>query len=222
MKRTLEPELMEDEEQVKAYAEADFEEPHSHFIKLFEQNFSDQVIEGTALDLGCGPGDISFRFARVFPKCTVHAVDGSRTMLQVARHRLGCSSTMQEQIMFFEGMLPDLHLPYRHYDFLISNSLLHHLPDPGALWSVIKQLSVTGCGVFIMDLLRPENTRTARRMVESYAANEPAILRRDFYNSLRAAFTLDEISAQLRQQQLDYLTLKQVSDRHVTVSGNIR
>ena len=32
MKRVLEPELMEDEIQVKAYAEADFESSHNDFI----------------------------------------------------------------------------------------------------------------------------------------------------------------------------------------------
>lgn len=222
MKRTLEPELMEDEDQVKGYADADFEEPHSHFIKLFEEDFSDRVIEGYALDLGCGPGDITFRFAEAFPKCVVHGVDGSRTMLKYARNRLSRNTTMQKQISFFERMLPDLRFPKRYYDYLINNSLLHHLPDADVLWSVIKQVSTTDSGVFIMDLIRPENTWTAKRLVETYAANEPEVLQRDFYNSLLAAFTLEEISAQLADQQLDYLTLKPVSDRHVTVSGRIR
>ncbi|MGH8547820.1 MAG: class I SAM-dependent methyltransferase [Methylococcales bacterium] len=222
MKRTLEPALMEDEEQVKAYAEADFEEPHSHFIHLFEEDFSGRVIRGYALDLGCGPGDITFRFAEAFPECAVHAVDGSQTMLQYARNRLNRNTTIEKHIRFFEGMLPDLRLPRLHYDYLISNSLLHHLPDPGVLWSVIKQFSARDSGVFIMDLMRPENTWIAKRMVESHAANEPTVLRRDFYNSLLAAFTLEEISAQLRDHQLDYLSLKPVSDRHLTISGGIR
>ena len=33
MKRVLEPELMLDEHQVRAYAEADFEIPHQDFIR---------------------------------------------------------------------------------------------------------------------------------------------------------------------------------------------
>ncbi|MGH8559992.1 MAG: class I SAM-dependent methyltransferase [Methylococcales bacterium] len=221
MKRILESELMEDEDQVKAYAEADFEEPHGHFIKLFEGTFSDREIEGFVLDLGCGPGDISFRFAASFPDCALHAVDGSATMLEYARHRLGRTASMRKRITFFEGLLPHPHLPENHYDYLISNSLLHHLPDPDILWSVIKQYSRTGSGIFIMDLLRPENAQTANRMVESYAANEPEVLRRDFYNSLLAAFTLEEISDQLRKHDLGYLSLKQVSDRHLTVSGRM-
>jgi SAM-dependent methyltransferase len=84
MQRVPEPELMREDLQAKAYAEADFEEPHSNFIKLFQQNFPRVNIKGFVLDLGCGPGDISIRFARAFPKCAVHGVDGSEAMLKGA------------------------------------------------------------------------------------------------------------------------------------------
>ena len=67
MNRVLEPELMEDEIQVKAYAEADFAVPHQQFIQLLSDYVNDSHFSGHALDLGCGPGDISFRFAKAFP-----------------------------------------------------------------------------------------------------------------------------------------------------------
>ncbi len=35
MNRTPEPELMLEQEQARAYFEADFEEPHGRFIELF-------------------------------------------------------------------------------------------------------------------------------------------------------------------------------------------
>lgn len=222
MKRILEPELMEDDGQVAAYAEADFEEPHAYFIALFKEVFPTEAITGCSLDLGCGPGDISFRFAASFKACTVDAVDGSATMLKWARNRLARSGSMQNRISFIDAILPDLDLPKRHYDIVISNSLLHHLPDPDVLWFVIKRYSQPGSGIFIMDLRRPDDTQTASQLVDAYAAGEPAVLRRDFYNSLLAAFTAEEISAQLRSNRLDYLTLKEVSDRHLTVSGRIR
>ncbi|HET9234400.1 MAG TPA: SAM-dependent methyltransferase, partial [Candidatus Eisenbacteria bacterium] len=58
MERIPEPELMTEDEQARAYAQADFEEAHSRFIALFRETFP-EVSEGTALDLGCGPGDIT-------------------------------------------------------------------------------------------------------------------------------------------------------------------
>lgn len=222
MKRILEPELMLDEAQVKAYAEADFEEPHAHFIQLFQENFADREIEGTVLDLGCGPGDITFRFASAYQNCAVHAVDGSRTMLESAGRRLARTPALQNRIVFIEGMLPNLRVPERNYDYFISNSLLHHLPDPDVLWTTIKRYALVGSRVFVMDLVRPETAETATRMVELYAADEPPVLQRDFYNSLLAAFTVDEIAIQLAANRLEYLEYKPVSDRHVTISGRIR
>ncbi len=77
MKRVLEAELMEDAAQVKAYAEADFEIPHSQFIERLTAFINEPDFSGTALDLGCGPGDISCRLARAYPLSRVHAIDGS-------------------------------------------------------------------------------------------------------------------------------------------------
>ena len=69
MERILKPEPMEEDAQVRAYAEADFEDAHSRFIALFQETFGDKDISGYVLDLGCGYGDITMRFARVYPKC---------------------------------------------------------------------------------------------------------------------------------------------------------
>ena len=65
MDRTPEPELMDDAEQARAYAEADFEEPNSHFLALYAEKFSDA--QGNVIDLGCGPGEITIRFAMRYP-----------------------------------------------------------------------------------------------------------------------------------------------------------
>jgi hypothetical protein len=45
------------------------------------------------------------------------------------------------------------------------------------------------------------------------------VLKRDFYNSLCAAFTPDEVRSQLSEASLDCLEVKTISDRHVVVSG---
>ena len=70
----------------------------------------------------------------------------------------------------------------------------------------------------MMDLFRPESTEAARNFVAQYAADEPEILQKDFYNSLLAAFRLDEIQVQLKQAGLHFCCEK-VSDRHVAVWG---
>jgi hypothetical protein len=69
-----------------------------------------------------------------------------------------------------------------------------------------------------MDLLRPASSAQARRLVDQYAAGEAEILRRDFHNSLLAAFTVDEIRAQLDEADLPF-SVEVVSDRHVAIHG---
>ncbi len=57
---------MEDVAGAEGYARADFEEAHSRVIDLFDAVFSGIEITGTVLDLGCGPGDVTFRFSAGF------------------------------------------------------------------------------------------------------------------------------------------------------------
>src|SRR5512143_1306905 len=85
MQRTPEPELMDDEAQARAYAEADFREPHDRFVALLRQRLAWLADAGAALDLGCGPGDVTRRFARAFPGWTVDGLDGSEPMLRLGR-----------------------------------------------------------------------------------------------------------------------------------------
>jgi ubiquinone/menaquinone biosynthesis C-methylase UbiE len=218
MKRVLEPELMVDEHQVIAYAQADFEIPHQDFINRLSAWINEPNFSGTALDLGCGPGDISFRFAKAFPLSTLHAVDGSQPMLNVALATL--NPDLHTRVDFIHGLLPDVILPQSDYDIIFSNSLLHHLPESQVLWKTIKNYARSGTRIIIMDLLRPADLIVAQKMVKDYAANEPKILQRDFYHSLLAAFSLEEISTQLAQADLK-LHVEQISDRHVFITGVI-
>ena len=218
MKRIPEPELMDDREQAIAYANADFEEPHENFVTLFQQAFPGHEFTGVLLDLGCGPGDITRRVARRFPNVRIDAVDGAAAMLDEGR-RLTTEPNESSRIQYIHGLLPGCQLPQPHYDGIFSNSLLHHLGDPMVLWRAIQQHAKPGAPVFVMDLLRPDSKQTAQAMVEQYAADEPAILKEDFYNSLLAAFEIEEVRQQLTQCGLQHLRIAQVSDRHLTVSG---
>lgn len=219
MERTPEPELMTEAEQVRAYAEADFSEPHDHFVALFRERFPDRQ-PTRLLDLGCGPGDISRRLARAFPAARVVGVDGAEAMLDAGR-RLNREHALGDRVELHRAHLPDGPLPGGPFDAIVSNSLLHHLLDPMALWSTVAQLAqlVPGAPVFVMDLMRPDTPETARALVETYASEEPQVLQRDFENSLHAAYRPDEIRSQLDAADLSGLRVEAVSDRHLIVFG---
>ena len=217
MQRIAEPELMDDPVQALAYARADFSEPHNQFVTLFTERFGNQI-NGTVLDLGCGPGDVCRRFARALPGCRIHGVDASPNMLSLARADTEAQA-LSGRIEFHPGYLPDATLPLDRYDAVISNSLLHHLRDPATLWRSVRKFAVPEAPVFIMDLMRPDSRAAAVRLVEEYARNEPELLRRDFLNSLLAAYRPREVLQQLRQSRLEQLRIEIVSDRHFIAYG---
>ena len=220
VERTPEPELMLDPEQVGAYAAADFEAPHQRFIELLKMRLTPLPERGVALDLGCGPGDISFRFLRAFPAWSVDAVDGSPAMIAAGR-AAAVAAGLHDRIEFGEVLLPDGAPPRRSYDLLFSNSLLHHLADPAVLWSSLRRWSEPATRVFIMDLMRPASQADARALVERYASGEPAVLRTDFHNSLLAAYRPVEVEAQLQAAGLSHLAIEVISDRHFIVWGSV-
>ncbi len=218
MHRTPEPELMLGEEQARGYSEADFEEPHSRFIELFARSFPGEAAAGDVLDLGCGPADISLRFARAYPQARIHGVDGSEAMLKFGKQAV-CREGFEERVQLIHCTLPTMELPQKSYDGVISNSLLHHLQDPQVPWQMIKQFSRPEAPVFVMDLMRPSSQDQARDLTETYAANEPEILKQDFYHSLRAAYRSDEVQSQLQEAGLRHFSVEVVSDRHIIMWG---
>jgi trans-aconitate methyltransferase len=220
MRRILEPELMDEFDQARAYAEADFAEPNARFVEEFTRHFPD-LSAGSIVDLGCGPGDIVLRLAERLPACTVHGIDGSAAMLKFAADRLFELPRLQGRVQFVEGRLPGAQMPLERYDAVVSNSLLHHLHDPEALWRGIRELGAPGAAVLVMDLFRPASAGIASEIVEAYAGNEPEVLKRDFFNSLCAAFEPGEVRAQLDACGLGSLRVAIVSDRHLLVSGRL-
>lgn len=220
MERLPEPELMNGEAQAQAYAEADFEEPNGNFLALFKQHFPDFSPGGYGLDLGCGPGDITLRFAEAYPGLQMHGVDGAEAMLERAGMALQRRPELMGQVELIHAVLPDLAPLQGNYRMVVSNSLLHHLHRPETLWRTIADVAAPGAPVLVMDLFRPANQAQARDIVNTYAAGEPEVLRQDFFNSLLAAFTLEEIQAQLDDAGLEHLQVAKVSDRHVAVWGH--
>ena len=208
------------QEQVRAYAEGDFEEPHSRFIELFGERFSSDSIEGYVLDLGCGPADISVRFAGRYSRCRIHGVDGSEAMLQFGRQAIR-REQLEHRIELIKRRLPTIDLPRMGYEGVISNSLLHHLKDPRVLWNSIGQFAGPAAPVFVMDLMRPESAAQARELTQLYAAGEPDILRHDFYQSLVAAYREGEVRIQLEQAGLAHFSVEVVSDRHLIAWGKL-
>jgi trans-aconitate methyltransferase len=212
---------MDDAAQALAYAEADFEEPNRRFLELLEARGGPPPEGAAVLDLGCGPGDITLRIARLWPGAEVHGLDGAEAMLAFGRAALAREPDLVPRVRFVQGLVPGASLPRERYEVIVSNSLLHHLHDPSVLWRTLRERAVPGARVLVMDLMRPSDEAEVGRLLDTYAEGEPEVLRRDFANSLRAAFTPDEVLAQLTAAGLGDLSVWPASDRHLVVEGSV-
>jgi len=211
---------MDSPAQARAYAEADFSESNALFARRFLGDFPDAGARGRMLDLGCGPADICIRLATALPGWEITALDAGENMLREAARAIAAAGR-RKQIALRLARLPDPGLEQAGYDAVISNSLLHHLPDPLTLWQAVAQAGRPGAAVMVMDLARPASEDDARALVETHAADAPAILQEDFFNSLLAAYAPAEVARQLRQAGLSHLALDLPSDRHWIVSGRL-
>ncbi len=221
LQRRPEPnELMNGAEQAYAYAHADFETAHRALVDYLWQVFPDFPATAKVIDLGCGAADIAIRLARHCPQCTVVAIDGAPAMLAHAKSAV-LAAGLQDRIVLQCVILSEQNLLSGHYDAVVSNSLLHHLYQPKVLWQTIQLVTKRGAYVFVADLIRPESAAAAKDLTIRYSEREPEILRKDFYNSLLAAFTPDEVRAQLAVAALGHLTVETISDRHMVIYGRV-
>jgi ubiquinone/menaquinone biosynthesis C-methylase UbiE len=221
VERVTEPELMDEADQARAYSEADFSDSHQAVVTHFTERFPD-FDAGRVIDLACGPADVTTRLAHAFPNATFVGVDGAAAMITLGRERVAREG-LADRITLSRHFLPDPTLrALGPYDAAVCTGALHHFHDPMVLWSTIRDVAAGGTRVLVQDLTRPDSEAAAEALVDRYAAGEPEILRRDYFHSLRAAFTLDEIRDQLRIVGFEHFAVDAVSDRHVVVSGRVR
>jgi len=218
MDRTLEPEIMADGEQSLAYANADFSISNQRFVDHLIANHSKAL--RNVIDIGCGPCDVMLRLADARPDVRIVAVDGSAEMIKLASHAVR-TAYHEARITVMQGFVPGLSVPEHSFDAILSKDLLHHLPDPAVLWSEAQRLARPGATVCVMDLIRPSTQQDARDIVDKVAPDEAPILKEDFYNSLCAAFTIEETKAQLQHAGLS-LRVSHIGDRHMLIEGVLR
>ena len=216
---------MEDGSQARAYAEADFSRSDRDVIEAIADLLGPEAGEaGDGLrfvDLGCGPGNISLLLARRWPAAEVLGVDGSAAMLAIAEERRVAAPDAGARLRFLQALLPCGSLPAGAFPVVVSNSLLHHLHDPQVLWASVRQLAAPGAWIYIKDLRRPATPDVLEALVTRHAAGAPAVLRRDYAQSLRAAFTAVEVAEQLRSAGLQGLALREREDRYLEVAGRL-
>lgn len=221
---------MEEAAQVRAYAEADFSAGDAAVVERLGALAAEAgvAMEGPGallVDLGCGPGNISFRLLERYPAAQVVGVDGAAAMLRVAEQRQVALGASGRRITFSCHTLPSTALEQGELAgrcrALVSNSLLHHLHEPVVLWRTVRALAGPGTFLYLRDLRRPASPAAAEALLALHLPEAPAVLQRDYLASIHAAFTPDEVEAQLEQAGLDTLQVAPLEDRYLEVWGRL-
>jgi len=215
--RTLEPEVMDTFEEARDYDAMDHADVNRRFVDDLLQAGE---ASGDVLDLGTGTAQIPIELCSRHEDCRVMAADAAVAMLDIARMNVEIAG-LTMRIQLDKADAKDLPYEDDSFDVVMSNSIVHHIPEPIAVLREAVRVLKPGGLLFFRDLLRPENERQLELLVQTYAGGENEHAREMFSDSLRAALNLGEVRQLAEQIGLPADCVQATSDRHWTLCGNV-
>lgn len=213
IRRVLESEVMDTIQDALEYDSMDFTDVNTAFA---ERALELIPSEGLVLDLGTGTARIPILMLEKNPKINIAAGDLSQHMLDVGK--INVDKTIFKNHITLQKMdAKRLPYPDHYFDAVISNSLIHHIPDPIEVFREINRVAKLNAGILIRDLIRPESEEILESLVGKYATNCNEHQRKLFRDSLRASLTLAEVKELVRDSGLYGCIVVQSSDRHWSV-----
>jgi ubiquinone/menaquinone biosynthesis C-methylase UbiE len=218
MQRVLEPEVMDTPEEAVEYDAMDFTEVNTAF--------ADRAIQlGTStakvLDAGTGTARIPILICQRCPQWQITAIDLAQSMLQISTNNVK-EAGLEQQITLELIDAKQLPYPDGQFDVVISNSLIHHLPDPLPFLKELKRVIKPNGAILIRDLIRPPSEEVINTLVEGIGTEYDEHQKMLFRDSLHAAFTLDEVNQLISAAGLEDVKVYQSSDRHWTAERAFR
>jgi ubiquinone/menaquinone biosynthesis C-methylase UbiE len=212
MDRKLEPEVMDTWEESVEYDAMDFIEVNTAFAE-WAIALGPEV--GLVLDAGTGPARIPILLCQQRPQWQVVGIDLSKNMLRLGEQNVQ-QAGLQNRIRLEWVDAKQMPYPDAHFDLVVSNSIVHHLPDPLPFLQGLKRVLKPEGGILLRDLLRPDSETAVDALVRGIGAEYNSRQRQLFRDSLCAAFRLEEIRTLLDRAGLEDVQVYQSSDRHWT------
>lgn len=222
IERVLEPEAMDSPDEAREYDLMDHVSVNAAFVAdlLAVAGGADHSLSrtGLILDLGAGTARIPIVLCgeAVAPK--VVAIDLAHEMLLVGSYNVA-EARCTSRIALLRARVGALPFRDASVPMVVSNSLIHHLPDPAAALKEVCRVAAPGGVVFIRDLFRPASRAELDRLVSVYAASATARQRQLFADSLHAALTVDEVREIVATLPLAKVSVEATSDRHWTLAA---
>ena len=212
--RVLEAEVMDKPEEAREYDAMDHSEVNARFVAdLLAAHGPGRG--GELLDVGTGPARVPIALCRADRHFRVLGVDLAGPMLDLARRNVA-DAGLTDRIRFARGDAKSLPFPDGRFEAVVSNTIVHHIPDPAPAMAEMARLVAPGGTLMVRDLARPEDESTVEALVDRHAGSEPIPARNLFRDSLHAALTLDEARDAVRGLGLPAEGVAMTSDRHWT------
>jgi ubiquinone/menaquinone biosynthesis C-methylase UbiE len=167
------------------------------------------------LDVGTGPARIPIALCRVDAKAHVLAIDLAAHMLAIAERNVA-EAGLADRIALQRADAKALPYAAGSFEAVVSNTIVHHIPDPGPVLAALVRHVAPGGTLFVRDLARPDHLADLEQLVALHAGNEPPAARALFEASLHAALTVAEVRAIVGPLGLPADSVRMTSDRHWT------
>ncbi len=214
LSRTLEPEVMDDFEEASLYDSMDHRVVNSQFV--------DDLMAGGAIgvqiiDLGTGTARIPILLGKQSRNLHIMALDAAVHMLDIAARNVDVAGLLDTIQLVHADVKSLTEFDDAICDCVISNTLLHHLPEPiVAIQTSLRLLRPSG-RLFIRDLLRPATRDAVEELVFKHAGEETAESQQLLRQSLHAALMLEEARQMAVDCGLASRDVQVTSDRHWTL-----
>jgi ubiquinone/menaquinone biosynthesis C-methylase UbiE len=212
--RQLEPEVMDNDQEALDYDAMGHEQVNSVFVDDF---LALAPGLGRVLDVGTGTARIPLALWRRAPGARILGVDLAASMLAVGRRNVaaaGAGGAVELALADAKGINHERGA----FSAVISNSIVHHIPEPGAALGEMVRVLAPGGVLFVRDLFRPRNEAELQGLVARHAASDTPAQRALFEASLRAALTLEEVRELVAPLGIGADDVNETSDRHWTLA----
>ncbi|MCY2933948.1 MAG: class I SAM-dependent methyltransferase [Planctomycetota bacterium] len=213
--RILEVELMDTAAEADGYDAMDHSVVNARFVADFLAEHGSSR-GGWYIDIGTGTALIPLVLAMADRKARIIALDGASQMLKVASHHIS-AARLEDRILVLRQDAKLIESEDGRFEAVISNSIVHHIPEPTAAIREMIRILAPGGTLFVRDLARPTDARRLSEIVEKYAADAPPIAKAMFSESLHAALTTTEVADIVKPMGLPGSTVAMTSDRHWTL-----
>lgn len=180
------------------------------------------------LDVGTGTALIPIALCARAPDAHVDAIDLAEPMIVRAAANVD-RAHLEGRVRLARADAKAAHLAPQSFDVVMSNSLVHHIPEPASVLGEMWRLVAPGGLLFVRDSARPPDAAHVALLADLYAPPPVAApsseaeasqnrQRALFVASLHAALTADEVRDLVGPLGVPSGAVAMTSDRHWTLA----